>query len=264
MSYIDAAILGLVQGLTEFLPVSSSGHLVLCAQLLGTAAEENLLFDVLVHCGTLGAVIVVFRERILALLRAVVGRGPAEDRLLAEFVVIGTVPAAVIGLAFEGLFEQLFSSLVGVSLALLVTGTILRFAKERSTTTGRLRLGSAMTIGCAQALAIAPGISRSGTTIVVALRLGLSPEKAAEYSFLLAIPAIGGAFLLKLKQALEAGGVSNWGPHLLGTALAAVSGWVALRWLLALLRGGRFHHFSWYCWAVGGVSLVLAWTGHTA
>ncbi len=255
---MQAAILGLVQGLTEFLPVSSSGHLVLGTHLLGATAEENLLFDVLVHFGTLLAVLVVFREKIAAIIAALLGRGPARDRKLAGLIILGSVPAAFVGLLLDDLVEQLFGSVLAVAIALLVTGVILRMARERPGARHEVGLPAAIAIGIGQAFAITPGISRSGTTIALALRLGIAQAEAAEFSFLLAVPAIGGAFILKLSDALSAGSVDAWGPYILGTLLSALSGWAALRWLLSLLRGGRFHLFSWYCWALGGGALLWA------
>jgi undecaprenyl-diphosphatase len=256
LTYLQAAILGLVQGLTEFLPVSSSGHLVIGTHLLGANAEGNLLFDVLVHFGTLVAVLVVFREKILAIAAALLGRGSARDRKLAGLIVLGSIPAAFVGLLLEDLVEHLFGSVQAVAIALLVTGVILRFAREQPAARREVGLLPALAIGVGQALAITPGISRSGTTIALALRLGIAQAEAAEFSFLLAIPAIGGAFVLKLSDAIATGSVDAWGPYVLGTLLSALSGWAALRWLLALLRGGRFHLFSWYCWAVGGTTLI--------
>ena len=251
--------MGLVQGLTEFLPVSSSGHLVIGEALLGVEGEPDVLFEVLVHFGTLLAILVVFRDRIWALMRAVFEAGP--DRVLLGAVVVGTIPAAVLGILFEDQLEALFSSVPAVSIALLVTGCILHFARQADEVDTEVDLLRGVWIGIAQAFAIIPGISRSGTTIALGLRLGLDQRRAAEFSFLLAIPAIGGATVLKVTEAILVPSSTSvpWGPYFAGMVVAALSGWLALRWLLDLLGRGRFHVFRWYCWFVGASGLGWAW-----
>ena len=258
MTYLQAILLGLVQGLTEFLPVSSSGHLVLGGQVLGVEDRTDVLFEVLVHMGTLVAILVVFRARIAGLLGAAIGKGTSENRRLLGLLVVGTVPAGVADIALEDFFETLFSSVLSVSVALIVTGLILRAARERKDASGNLGWAQVFAVGMAQAAAITPGISRSGATIAMALRLGITQTAAAELSFLLAIPTIGGAFVLKLGDVAASHGSGTLGPYLVGMGVAALSGWGALRWLLVLLRRGKFHHFSWYCWAVGGVGVLCS------
>ena len=273
MDSFHAVILGLVQGLTEFLPVSSSGHLVL-GQYFFNFREPKILFDVVLHLGTLVAVVVVFQSEIRALLaelfslpghlkgRGAWGKAWRERpmfRLLA-LIVVGTIPTAFLGFAFRDLFESLFSSPPAVGAALLVTGTILfltRWSPDRGRTVGRFRVSDALTIGLAQGLAITPGISRSGFTISVGQFLGLDRELAARYSFLLSIPAILGALVLQLTNSSTHG--ASAGVLTAGFTAALVSGLGALIVLLRVVRKGRLHYFSFYCWVVGLLTLGLTW-----
>jgi len=251
-----AALLGLVQGITEFLPVSSDGHLVIVEELLGFH-QEGIVFEVAVHVATLLSVVIFFRARLLALLRGALA-GSSESFVYAAKVGVATLPTVAAGLFaldfFEGLFEMPWTAGAG----LLFTGACL------ITTRGTLPAArsaeptwlQALLIGCAQVLAIAPGISRSGTTMATALALGVAPFAAAEFSFMMAIPAIVGAALL---QALEASPPSPelWRAMAIGGVVACVSGIAALAVFLRVLRAGVFHRFAWYTWAAG--SAFLAW-----
>ena len=269
MAVIQAMVLGIVQGLTEFLPVSSSGHLVLGQNLFGLK-EPELLFDVVVHVGTLLAVLIVFRRDIINLVRELsaaprVLSGPAgfggawrerpEFRMLV-LIIIGSVPTGLIGVFFKDLFEALFASTLAVGISLLITGAVL-FLTRRIDASGREITGfrpvDALIIGTAQGLAITPGISRSGLTIGSGLILGLDRELAARYSFLLSIPAILGALFLELKSASGGSfGIPELGA---GFAAAMVSGLAALLLLLRLVRRGKLHYFAYYCWLVGLVTI---------
>ncbi len=276
-------ILGFLQGVTEFLPVSSSGHLVVYQRLFGLSGsggpggpggpdETRLLFDVMVHLGTLLAVLVVFRSDIATLVsnacRAVTGKAGADQadrgslRLLL-LLAVGTVPAAVFGVGWKDELEHLFAAPVYVGFAFLVTGSVLwlsrfpgrpgrsgRPAKDVAGTTWT----DALLIGLAQALALIPGISRSGTTISIALLLGLDRRLAARYSFLLAVPAILGAVAVQIG---DTGGIpaDQWTAVGAGTVMAAVSGYVALRLLLRIVVAGNLSRFSYYCWGVGLLTL---------
>jgi len=258
MSWLEAVLLGLVQGLTEFLPVSSSGHLVIAETLLGHArGAEGILFEVAVHVGTLVAILAFYRRRIAGLLVGLAGRDRAAWRYTAK-IVLATTPAAAVGLAFEDAIEALFASPAAVGMALLGTGAILLTTRA---TLPRARdpepsYAQAFWIGVAQALAIVPGISRSGTTVAAALALGVAPLAATEFSFLMAIVAIAGAALLQLPE-VGAASPEVARACLVGGAVAGVSGLAALALFVRLLRSRRFHHFALYAFAVGGG--FLAW-----
>ncbi len=268
MDTLSAVGLGVLQGLTEFLPVSSSGHLVIGQHLLGWK-EPNVFFDVCLHLGTFLAVAMVFRRDIASLVRGGLGwlRRPLggnpydrdESRRLFELVFFGTIPTVIIGFAFKDLFESLFASVRAVGFSLLITGTLLwltrRAASFRQWGPFDIRFRHAMLVGLAQGLAITPGISRSGTTIAVALFLGFQREWAGRFSFLLFVPAVMGAITLELVKLR--GIPAPLGPIVWGTAAAAVTGYLALRFLLAVVRHGRFHIFAPYCWALGTVCLAL-------
>ena len=273
MNWIEAVVLGIVQGLTEFLPVSSSGHLVLFQHLFGLV-EPELLFDICVHVGTLAAVLVVFYRDILlmlstlvrlpGLLRTAGGFGAllsdhAEFRLIA-MILLGCLPTAVLGIIFAKIAEQLFGTVWLVGIALLVTGTFLWFT-QRQNSTGRpiktMRLSDALIIGLVQGLAIVPGISRSGATISAALYLGVDRELAGRYSFLLAIPAILGALVLGLDS--EAFHTQlPLATILAGSLTAAVVGYSALLVLLKMVKKGQLHRFAPYCWLVGVGAIIVS------
>lgn len=259
MTELQAAALGLVQGLTEFLPVSSSGHLVLGQHLLAIK-EPTLLFDIAVHVGTLLAVLVVFRDDLLGMIRGLWERSEQgqRGRRLIMLVVVGSIPTALIGLLLKDYFEAMFSSLLAVGVSLMVTGGLLyltRLAPKESRDLKRTGPGRALIIGAIQGMAITPGISRSGSTISIALLLGVDRKLAAHYSFLLSIPAILGALALQVKD-LEPTTVLPWTTMLVGGTVAALSGYGALRLLLKLVQGGRLHWFAPYCWALGAAALI--------
>ena len=268
MTIIDAIVLGVLQGLTEFLPVSSSGHLVLMQHFLGMK-EPQVLFDVMLHVGTLGAVVVVYRQSIWSLMRTIVSvfvsrnfyRHPIgtvnnnPNLKLSWFILIGSVPTGLIAILFKERFEVLFSSPGIVAAMLIVTGLMLqlpRLRREKTNGDHTLRTWHTLLIGIAQGFAITPGISRSGSTISLSLMLGISPQTAAKYSFLLAIPAILGALFIKLKDVAEVALAAT----IAGTLTAFVVGYIALRILLTVLNRGKFYVFSYYCFTVGGTVLI--------
>jgi len=276
MDPIEAIILGIIQGLTEFLPVSSSGHLVLFQQLFGLK-EAELFFDVCVHLGTLLAVIVVFHREIqniiAALWRLISLAGQKEtilqqvesdpDLKMALLIIIGSIPTVVLGLMFHGIADQLFSSSFFTGLMLMVTGLLLwltRRAKngDRETDIDGFSRTKAFIIGIVQGLAIIPGISRSGSTISIGLLLGIDRETAARYSFLLSIPAIVGAGALSLKDGLSQTDLTIR-LSLLGAAAAALIGYGALKVLLSVVKKGRLYMFAPYCWLVGILAIVFSW-----
>ena len=266
MDTIQALILGLVQGLTEFLPVSSSGHLVLVPWWLGWD-DPGLAFDALLHWGTLLAVVIYFWrdwwEMLMALVRKVQGRAAqGRDHLLLA-ILVGTIPAAVLGFLLESFFESMFGQPALVSVFMIITGFLLVFAERwtRSHQQGRpmekLSYLDAVFVGFGQALAIAPGISRSGSTIAAGLVRGLDRPTAARFSFLLGTPIIFGAGLLKLKDLLEMGtGATGFAPLAVGFLAAFISGVLAIRYLLRYLQRHTLYVFAYYVWAVALLSLA--------
>lgn len=256
MTPVDAALLGLVQGLTEFLPVSSSGHLVLTASLLGL--EPNLVFDVLVHLATLIATLLYYRKDVVEVGASVVSaprRGWAlswsdPSFRLAMYVVAASLPTAAMGLGLKDLIESQFANPGYVSAFLVVTGVLLSLTllRKDSRNATAISLKLALLLGCVQGCAILPGISRSGSTIAVALLLGIAGKEAARFSFLMALPAISGATLLSLRRLEEIN--LELSVVVIGFVAAGVSGWLALKWFIPLVEKGRLHIFTPYVWAV--------------
>lgn len=250
-------MLGVVQGLTEFLPISSSGHLVVAEAAIGLATP-GVTVEVALHVATVLAVLAVYRGRVAALVRGM-AQGAGEAWRYVFLLLIATLPAAAAGLLLGDIFERAFDSLVVVGANFIVTGTIL-WSTARVVETaaapqpGR---GGALGIGVAQALAILPGISRSGTTVAAALWLRVEPVRAAEFSFLLAIPAIAGAALLQVPRVPAHLSQVGWGPLAVSCVAALVAGIVAIRLLVALLRRRAFHRFAPYCWFLGLVTTVV-------
>ena len=248
----QAIVLGLVQGLTEFLPVSSSGHLGLATHLMNVN-DPGETFEVIVHLGTLLSVIVYFHKNLWRLTLSLFNKEMVEERRTIGYLILATIPAGIAGFTLKDAFNKANDSPVIISLLLLVTGTVLllpRLLKKRGRKGKRIRLPSAMVMGIGQALAIFPGISRSGSTIVSGMLAGADSSKAAEFSFLLAIPAIGGAGLVTFLK-LEESNTALLGTYAIGGAVAFVSGLVAVYAVLASVRRGKFEHFAYYCYAVG-------------
>lgn len=262
----QALILGIVQGATEFLPISSSGHLVLVPWLLGWE-DPGLAFDAFLHLGTLVAVLAYFRHDLwrlaLAWISSVRERSLSDPQArLAWLIILGTLPAVVMGFTLEGLFERLFAAPLWVSIFLLVTGLLLFLGERVRKSESRMESLTwldALLIGLAQGVALAPGVSRSGATISAGLWRGLGREEAARFSFLLATPAILGANLLQLWELARLSGVGEVAStFLLGFLAAAVSGYLAIRFFLAFLKRRSLYPFSLYCWLLGTLTLLLA------
>lgn len=276
MELLRTLILAVVQGLTEFLPVSSDGHLVVVSAMFeaatGQKLDELLALEIMLHAGTLAAVLIVFRKQIVRLLSA--------DRRVVGLLIVGTIPAAVFGIGLKKLdklygWHLLESPLVG-GLGLIATGLILlmirrsenRAAVEASSPSGGeagiaypdLTYTQAFLIGCFQAVAVLPGVSRSGSTIASSVALvGMKRTDAANFSFLLSIPAVGGAVLLQLLEFARGETTTQlpWRDMALGAVVAMVVGLAALSWLLKLLRGGKLHYFAYYSIPLG--IAVTAW-----
>jgi undecaprenyl-diphosphatase len=247
---------GLIQGLTEFLPVSSSGHLVIVPAMLGWE-EPPLGLTVLLHMGTLAALLIYFRLEIIGLILGVLGKGedPAAARRIVRFLVIGTIPAVVAGLALGGFFEDAFQRPYESSIELVITGLLLVGMEKYGERASRHPLddGRAAFIGGAQALAILPGISRSGSTIGAGLLAGLSREEATRFSFLLSIPAIAGAGILDLAK----GELVVSGASIVGTVVSGIVGYLSIHYLLRFVRTHSLTVFAWYLFAIGPISAVV-------
>jgi len=273
MEIIRAIILGIVQGATEFIPVSSSAHLVLVPWALKWPMP-SLLLDTMLHWGTLAAILLYFWRDWVAvvhgLFTSLIRRGPwraapggrleSSESRLAWALIIGTLPAAVLGFLFKDFVEGLFNNPQAVGAFLLVTAAILTISERlgrRTRLLESIQIRDAVTIGLAQALALAPGISRSGATIAGGLLAGLKREDAARYSFMLSTPAILGAGLLQLGDAFTTGAITeSWWAVAAGALAAAVAGFLCIRYLLAYLRRGKLYVFAAYCMVVGVAVLV--------
>ena len=249
MTLLEAATLGIIQGITEWLPVSSSGHLVLYQQF--AKIEAPLIFDVLLHFASLVVIFVVFRKRIAGILYSLLRREVEEDNFKTGCnIIIGSIPIAVTGFLFRGFIESAFSSTKIVSQALVGTGILLfltRYAREKRVKISPL---NSVVIGISQAIALIPGISRSGMTISTGMILGIDRVKAAEFSFILALPAIFGATLFELSR-VESIEKSLIIPLLAGMIISFVVGYFSLRFLLKLIQKGKLSWFSVYCITLG-------------
>lgn len=272
MTLFSSVILGLIQGITEFLPISSSGHLAIAEHLLHTSGMKTPeFFDVLLHLGTLVAVFIAYwsdiRDMIVELIAGArdLARRSTPDpvppaRQLILLIIVSTLPLFVV-LPVKDLVEGLADNMYFVAGALLVTGCLL-FASDRvkkgRKTEKSATLVDALLVGVGQAIATCPGISRSGTTITAGCFVGFDRKFAVRYSFLMSIPAILGANILSLKDAFEAGII--WGDvpvYLVGVAVAAVVGYACIRLLKMIAEKGRFGFFAYYCWIVGALTLVM-------
>lgn len=260
MEFLHAIILGFLQGLTEFLPVSSSGHLVI-AQTLMRFSEPVLLFDTLLHVATLAAVVLYFRYRVIRLIQAFLGLFFRrfnlvyyEQKRFLWGIIIGSVPTAAIGLFLEQWSESLFASTTLVGYSLILTSTLLLFS-DKARGYRQIQSGNAFWIGVVQGIAVLPGISRSGSTIAAGLLLGVKREEVAEFSFLLSVPAILGALLLQLG---DLGSVSPMEvtAYSAGMLVAFITGLFAISMMMNLVRNASLRFFALYCLVVGIFSVV--------
>ncbi len=257
MSYWEGVVLGVVQGLTEFLPISSSGHLVLAESLLGLETP-GVVVEVVLHVATLLAVVLVYQRRLGELVEgALVGNRSAWR--VVFLLAVATVPTALVGILFADFFEGTFESLFVVGVSFLVTGLVLWSTKwvSKEGRTAHPGVAGAAAIGLAQVMAIFPGISRSGSTVATAMWIGIEPVRAAEFSFILAIPAIAGAALLQIPDLADGVGGVGTGPLAVGFFASVVSGIAAIKLSIALLRSQAFHFFAPYLWGLG--ALTTAW-----
>jgi undecaprenyl-diphosphatase len=259
---LDSIILGTIQGIAEWLPISSTGHLRLAEHYLNLSIP--ILYDITLHIGTLVVIFVFFRKDIKDILTALARLDfKSESGQLIPLIIIGTLPTALIGLFFSDVIEFTFSMVLPVAFALLICGTLLYTSKFSREKTDRITVPQAVIFGIAQGVAIIPGLSRSGTTIAVALLLGLRREKAFRFSFLLSIPAVIGALGLQFykEHALLAQSGFGLTEILVGAVIAMVVGYAALNVLHKVIENKKFHLFAFYCWVLGAFLVVLTLMG---
>lgn len=267
MGYIEAIVLGLVQGLSEFLPISSSGHLALLENLFEIKEESVLFFAVLLHIGTLVSIFIVYHEDIYALIKELgllfkdifSGKGLRIEerpiRKLGIMIIVSSIPTAIMGLLFSNFIDKVFGSLIVISICWIITGFMLFFSeklKSNSKEIEGMKYRNAIFIGICQGLAIMPGISRSGSTIVGSLVTGLKREFAVEFAFLISIPAILGSAILEFPKAIKAGiEPSTIGPMIVGFLVAAISGYFAITTMIRIVSKHKMIYFSYYVWVIG-------------
>jgi len=261
-----------VQGLAEFLPISSSGHLAALQYFFGVDAENVLFFSVMLHVGTLFSLLAVYYRDIGALIwelfgtikDLVTGKGPrinsSEHRRLLFLIIVATIPTGIIGLLFDDAFEKLYLSLLPIGIFLLVTGCLLWLAEKVSggkKTPKNTKWRNAIMVGIFQGLAICPGLSRSGTTMTGGLLAGLSRPFAVRFAFLISIPSILGSAVLEIPDAIEAGiDPTIIGPMVLGVVIAAVSGFFAIKTMIKVVSNKKLHYFSFYVWIAGAFLII--------
>lgn len=245
MTFFQALFLGLIQGLTEFLPVSSSGHLVIAQQLLPNFSQPGVLFDVVLHAGTVCAVMFYYLKTLLNL-----------SKKMILLLLIGTFPAGLLGYLFNDFFEKLFSDISVVGITLVFTAIINLLTHTARSKSNDFNIRNSLIVGLAQAVAIIPGISRSGATIMAGTRLGINAQRAADFSFLLSVPAVLGAVFL---QILKHGFTENIQPdvYLVGFFAALVSGYLAIKLVLQFLQKRKFIYFSFYTLILGLAVIIF-------
>ena len=279
MNVIEAFVLGIIQGVTEFLPISSSGHLALAKILIGSDVESGITYEVVVHFGTLVSIIYYYRTELGRLFTSgvcfLLNPGKEKDSKDVRFlgmVLTSMIPASIVGFTLKDQIEAIFSNPLLVSFMLLITGILLfstKFVPKRiedydisygsaQKSTASIGIAKSFTIGLAQAFAMIPGISRSGSTITTALWLGIDRDTAANFSFIMVIPVIAGAMFLQVLDLVELG-IQEAALQVLfvGFLSSTMSGYFALKYLIIILKKSGFHLFSFYCWAVGLLGVWL-------
>ncbi len=253
------ALLGILQGITEFLPISSSGHLVIVQELLGLKSP-GISFEIFVHTATLFVILYVFRNRIISIGASIFNShrdARSDDLRILHFILVATVPSVVVGFFFRHQVEKMFTNLNVVGVALLLTGSCVFLTRLARPKRRGLRFWDAVIIGISQAAALVPGISRSGITISTALFLGYGRKESAEFCFLLAVPTILGATILEMRNVMAITDGTNLLSFILGFLAAVFSGFFAIKIVLQTLRKRRFRHFAYYCWALGAIAIFV-------
>ena len=261
MEIINAIILGIIQGLTEFLPVSSSGHLEIAKAILGEnkVGEESLLMTVVLHFATALSTIIIFRKDILEILSGLLRFKNNDSFWFSLKIVLSMIPAAFVGVFFNDEIEALFGgALTLVGSMLLVTGLLLFLADKAKASAKKVGIKHAILIGISQAIAILPGISRSGATISTAVLLGIDKEKAARFSFLMVVPLIFG----KMAKDILSGDIqyetTTFIPLLVGFIFAFLTGMFACKWMIKLVKSSQLKYFAYYCFAIGGIVIATS------
>jgi undecaprenyl-diphosphatase len=261
MEIINAIILGIIQGLTEFLPVSSSGHLEIAKAILGEnkVGEESLLMTVVLHFATALSTIIIFRKDILEILSGLLQFKNNDSFWFSLKIVLSMIPAAFVGIFFNDEIEALFGgALTLVGGMLLVTGLLLFLADKAKASAKKVGIKHAILIGVSQAIAILPGISRSGATISTAVLLGIDKEKAARFSFLMVVPLIFG----KMAKDILSGDIqyetTTFIPLLVGFIFAFLTGMFACKWMIKLVKSSQLKYFAYYCFAIGGIVIATS------
>ncbi len=264
MSLIEAIILGLVQGLTEFLPVSSSGHIELVKVIFGQQVNEGLFFTLALHAATALSTVVVLRKEILGLFTGMVKKGEQSSWNYIILILISMIPAAFVGFFLEEKIETLFNgNLLLVGSCMLITGVILFFSDRFKKEHGEITPKKAFWVGIIQAIAILPGISRSGSTIAGGVLLGLDRSRIAAFSFIMVLPLIVGASLKKVMDFGTEGiaaELPDFGALIVAFIAAFVAGLFACKWMIALVKKSKLSWFAYYCWLVGTIAIVAYFT----
>ena len=261
MEVLNAIILGIIQGLTEFLPVSSSGHLEIAKFLLGEdkLANESLLMTVVLHCATAFSTIVIFRKEILEIFKGLLSFNNNESFWFSVKIIISMIPAAIIGFFFDSEVELLFNgNLTIVGIMLIVTGLLLFMADKAKVTEKKINLKTAFLIGISQAIAIIPGISRSGATISTAVLLGIDKENSAKFSFLMVVPLILGKVSKDILDSENLISDQSLYPLLIGFIFAFITGIFACKWMIKLVKNSKLKYFSYYCFIIGITVIILS------
>lgn len=267
MSYFEAVILGLIQGLAEFLPISSSGHLALMQQWFGIEEDKVLLFAVLLHVGTLVSVFIVYWKDVWELIKELgltirdifTGRGlriqERPTRKLGVMIIVATIPTGIIGILFNDFFNSLYNSVIPIGIGLIITGFLLILAERMgsaSRSIQQMNYRNALFIGTVQGIAICPGISRSGSTLFGSLMCNLDRKFAVKFVFLISIPSILGSAVMEAPAAIQSGlEPGQLGPILVGMAVAAISGLIAIKTMIKIVSDKKLSYFSYYVWILG-------------
>ena len=269
MDLLQAILLGLLQGITEFLPVSSSGHLALARAFFGNDIMPGITFEIVVHFGSFCSISVYYRKKLFAIISDILKSfSPQgireklyvtdENTRLSYIILLSMIPAVIIGFTLKDPVEELFLNPFFVSMMLIVTGTLLFSTRFIGRPENEVTVGKGFIMGIAQSLAILPGISRSGSTISVGLFSGINRESVANFSFLMVLPVLAGAMLLEILEILENGiEVATVISLIAGFLTSFISGYFALKYLIILLKKEKFHYFAYYCWGLGIFGMIF-------
>ena len=260
MDYLTALVLGIVQGLTEFLPVSSSGHLEIIKGIFATDFDpkESLIMTVVLHFATALSTIFIFRKEILQIIIGVFSKKSSKERIFALNIIVSMIPAAMVGVFFNDIIESLFDGqLFLVGIMLIITGILLFFADKAKPTNNVISTSQSLLIGIAQAIAILPGISRSGATIATSVILGLDKTSSAKFSFLMVVPLIFGKVAKDLLDGNIFSEAINLGPLTLGFVTAFFTGLFACKWMISIVKSSKLKYFSYYCFIIAFITIIF-------